>query len=157
GSPLSKRHGAASVREFRERGYRPEALANYLFRLGHSGAEHALLDLSAMARGFDVAHLGRAPAHFDEQQLAVWQKETAHHLSAAEARSWLGAVLPPGLDPAAASAFITAVLPNVVLPEDARPWVEVVFGAPPALSPAAEQTVKAAGSAYIAAAVQAAV
>lgn len=157
GSPLSKRHGAASVREFRERGYRPEALANYLFRLGHSGAEHAQLDLSAMARGFDVAHLGRAPAHFDEQQLAVWQKETAHHLSAAEARSWLGAVLPPGLDPAAASAFITAVLPNVVLPEDARPWVEVVFGTPPALSPAAEQTVKAAGSAYIAAAVQAAV
>ena len=156
GSPLSKRHGAASVREFRERGYRPEALANYLFRLGHSGAEHALLDLSAMARGFDVAHLGRAPSHFDEQQLAVWQKETAHHLSAAEARSWLGAVLPPGLDPAAASAFITAVLPNVVLPEDARPWVEVVFGAPPALSPAAEQTVKAAGSAYFAAAVQAA-
>ena len=156
GSPLSKRHGAASVREFRERGYRPEALANYLFRLGHSGAEHALLDLSAMARGFDVAHLGRAPSHFDEQQLAVWQKETAHHLSAAEARSWLGAVLPPGLDPAAASAFIAAVLPNVVLPEDARPWVEVVFGAPPALSPAAEQTVKAAGSAYFAAAVQAA-
>ncbi len=156
GSPLSKRHGAASVREFRERGYRPEALTNYLFRLGHSGAEHALLDLSAMARGFDAAHLGRAPSHFDEQQLAVWQKETVHHLSGAAARSWLGAVLPPGLDPAAASAFIAAVLPNVVLPEDARPWVEVVFGAPPALSPAAEQTVKAAGSAYFAAAVQAA-
>ena len=157
GSPLSKRHGAASVREFRERGYRPEALTNYLFRLGHSGAEHALLNLSAMARAFDVAHLGRAPSHFDEQQLAVWQKETAHHLSAAEARSWLGALLPPGLDPSAASAFIAAVLPNVVLPEDARPWVEVVFGTPPVLPPAAEQTVKAAGSAYFAAAVQAAV
>ncbi len=156
GSPLSKRHGATSVREFRERGYRPEALTNYLFRLGHSGAEHALLSLSAMARTFDVARLGRAPSHFDGQQLAIWQKETVHRLSAEEAHAWLGALLPPGLDRACASAFIAAVLPNVVLPQDARPWVDIVFGGPPALSPAAEQTVKAAGSAYFAAAAQAA-
>src|SRR5207302_1452057 len=40
GAPLSKRHGATSVREYRERGYRPEAMANHLFRLGHSTSEH---------------------------------------------------------------------------------------------------------------------
>ena len=156
GAPLSKRHGATSVREFRERGYHAQALTNYLFRLGHSGAEHAVLDLPAMARTFDVAHLGRAPSHFDERQLAVWQKETAQRLSAAEACSWLGALLPPGLDPPAANAFIAAVLPNVVLPQDAQPWVQIVFGGPPTLSPEAEQAVKAAGSAYFAAAAQAA-
>lgn len=156
GSPLSKRHGATSVRAFRESGYRPEALVNYLFRLGHSSAEHALLDLAAMAVEFDVTRLGRAPSHFDGQQLTSWQKEAVHHLSAGEGRAWLAALLPPGADEAAARAFIAAVLPNVVLPEDARPWVEIVFGAPPALSPEDEQTVEAAGSGYFAAAAQAA-
>ena len=43
GSPLSKRHGATSVREFRERGYLPAALANHLFRLGHSSGENGVL------------------------------------------------------------------------------------------------------------------
>ena len=156
GSPLSKRHGATSVREFRERGYRPEALTNYLFRLGHSSAEHALLDAPAMARAFDAAHLGRAPSHFDVQQLTAWQKEAAHRLSAAEAIEWLGPLLPPAVDAATASAFITAVLPNTVLPEDARPWVRIVFGAPPRLDPAAEQAVKAAGSGFFTAAAEAA-
>ena len=156
GSPLSKRHGATSVREFRERGYRPEALTNYLFRLGHSGAGHTLLDLEAMARMFEPAHLGRAPAHFDGQQLTVWQKEAVHRLSPGDALGWLDTLLPPGVDAGAARAFVAAVLPNVVLPEDVRPWVQIVFGAPPALSPAAEQTVRTAGRAYFEAAAQAA-
>jgi glutamyl/glutaminyl-tRNA synthetase len=39
GRPLSKRHGATSVRDFRERGYLPAAMANHLFRLGHSSSE----------------------------------------------------------------------------------------------------------------------
>lgn len=154
GSPLSKRHGATSVREFRERGYRPEALTNYLFRLGHSGAPHELLDLEAMASRFDPGHLGRAPSHFDAQQLSMWQKEAVHRLSPTEALSWLGALLPPGLAAPAAHAFIAAVLPNVVLPEDARVWAHVVFGAPPVLEPAAEQTVRAAGSGYFKAAAE---
>src|SRR6185312_841887 len=94
GAPLSKRHGATSVREYRESGYRPEALRNHLFRLGHSSAEHGLLDLEAMARAFDPAHLGRAPAHFDAQQLRMWQKEAAHHLPADEAQAWLASALP---------------------------------------------------------------
>src|SRR5207249_5618286 len=73
GAPLSKRHAAVSVREYRERGYQPIALLNHLFRLGHSTALHGLLQLSEMARAFDTAHLGRAPSRFDEPQLRVWQ------------------------------------------------------------------------------------
>jgi glutamyl-tRNA synthetase len=156
GAPLSKRHGATSVREYRESGYRPEALRNHLFRLGHSSGEHGLLDLAAMAQAFDPAHLGRASAHFDAQQLHVWQKEAAHHLSLEEARAWLAPVLPPGLSASAASAFIAAVLPNVVLPEDARPWARIVFGPPPALEPEGEEIVRKAGEHYFAAAAQAA-
>lgn len=156
GAPLSKRHGATSVREYRERGFTPDALTNHLFRLGHSTSEHAFLALAEMARVFDPSHLGRAPAHFDEQQLRVWQKESVHRMSPERARSWLAPVLPPGLDETTAKTFIAAVLPNVVLPEDARPWVDVVFGGPPALGAAEEQIVRGAGSGYFAAAADAA-
>jgi glutamyl-tRNA synthetase len=156
GTPLSKRHGATSVREYRDSGYRAAALVNHLFRLGHSSGEHGLLDLEAMARAFDPAHLGRAAAHFDQQQLLVWQKETAHHLAADEARAWLAPALPAGLDESAARAFIAAILPNVVLPEDAQPWARIVFGPPPALEPEGEQIVAGAGEGYFAAAAQAA-
>ncbi|HEY1892004.1 MAG TPA: glutamate--tRNA ligase [Steroidobacteraceae bacterium] len=156
GSPLSKRHGATSVREYRDSGYRPEALVNHLFRLGHSTGEHGLLDLDAMARAFDPAHLGRSSAHFDAQQLRVWQKEAAHHLPAEEARTWLAPVLPSELSEPAVRAFIDAVLPNVVLPEDAQPWARIVFGPPPVLEPDGEAIVRSAGERYFAAAAQAA-
>ena len=156
GAPLSKRHGATSVRDYRERGYLARAILNYLYRLGHSGAPPGLLGLDDMARGFDPAHLGRSPAHFDEAQLTVWQKDAVHRLEPEAARTWLGGVLPPQLGPAAATAFVRALLPNLVLPEDARPWVDIVFGAPPALGPEGEALVRGAGSGYFAAAAAAA-
>jgi nondiscriminating glutamyl-tRNA synthetase len=156
GAPLSKRHAAVSLREYRERGYQPLALANHLFRLGHSSPEHGLITLGEMARVFDPKHLGRAPARFDEQQLRVWQKDAVHHLSPEAAAIWLKGVMPAGLDAAAAGAFIAAVLPNLVLPEDARTWVEIVFGAPPVLAAAGEELVRGAGAGYFAAAAAAA-
>ncbi len=156
GAPLSKRHGATSVREYRELGFTPEAMTNHLFRLGHSTSEHGFLTLEQMVRTFDPAHLGRAPARFDGEQLRVWQKEAAHRMSLERARLWLADVLPAGVEEQLLQAFIAAVLPNVVLPEDARPWVEVVFGEPPALEPAEEQLVRSVGSGYFSAAANAA-
>jgi glutamyl-tRNA synthetase len=156
GAPLSKRHGATSVREYRERGFRPEALTNHLFRLGHSTPEHGFLSLEEMARAFDSSHLGRSPARFDEQQLQVWQKEAVHRLTVDVARRWLDSIIPAGLDEAAVNAFLAAVLPNIVLPEDARTWVDVVFGGPLALEPADEQVIRDAGAGYFCAAASAA-
>jgi nondiscriminating glutamyl-tRNA synthetase len=156
GSPLSKRHGATSVREYRERGFLPQAMTNHLFRLGHSTSEHGFLSLEEMARVFDAAHLGRAPARFDEQQLLVWQKEAVHRLSTDEALHWLGPLLPARLDENTRAAFVAAVLPNLVLPEDARAWVNVVFGDLPALEPAEQQLVLEAGKGYFSAAAEAA-
>lgn len=156
GSPLSKRHGATSVREYRERGYLPQAMTNHLFRLGHSTSEHGFLSVEEMARAFNSMHLGRAPARFDEQQLLVWQKEAVHRLSPQEALQWLGPLLPPGLDAQAAEAFIAVILPNLVLPEDARAWVNIVFGDLPALAPAEQRLVLEAGKSYFSAAAEAA-
>jgi glutamyl-tRNA synthetase len=63
GAPLSKRLGAASVREYRNRGYLPEALTNHLFRLGHSTAEHGFLTLPEMADRFELFVFGREIAN----------------------------------------------------------------------------------------------
>src|SRR6201992_1107883 len=115
GSPLSKRHGATSVREYRDRGFLPQAMTNHLFRLGHSTPEHGFLSLEEMGRAFDSAHLGRAPARFDEQQLLVWQKEAVHRLSHEEALRWLGPLIPVDVDSKVLAAFVAAVLPNLVL------------------------------------------
>ena len=61
-APLSKRHGATSVAEFRERGYLPEALVNYLALLGWSPGEgEELLPVAEMARRFDLATSVTAP------------------------------------------------------------------------------------------------
>jgi nondiscriminating glutamyl-tRNA synthetase len=157
GSPLSKRHGATSVRQYRERGYLPAAMTNHLFRLGHSTPENGFLSLEGMAAAFDSAHLGRAPARFDEQQLLVWQKEAAHRLSPQAALRWLAPHLPRGVPEDGLIPFVTAVLPNLVLPEDVRPWVSVVFGDLPGLEAAEQQLVQDAGKDYFAAAAQAAV
>jgi glutamyl-tRNA synthetase len=81
-----------------------------------------------MAQGFELSHLQRAPAHFEIAQLQHWQREWVHALSPAQAREWLAPMLPPELDEARAAAFVTAVLPNVVLAQDARLWQQIIFG-----------------------------
>jgi len=156
GAKLAKRQDAASVRHYREQGYLSAAIVNHLFRLGHSTSEHALLELDAMARRFELARLGRAPAHFDEQQLRSWQKEAVRALAPEDARRWLRAVLPAELDERSAAAFVSAVLPNVVLPADARVWVAVVFGTAPEPDAAGRELIRAAGRDLFAAALRAA-
>ena len=156
GTPLSKRHGATTVREYREQGFTAEALCNHLFRLGHSSPENRLLDLAAMATAFDPAHLGRSSAHFDPSQLRVWQKESVKHMSADQVARWLAPQLPPDLPEATRSAFVEAIRPNVVLPEDAREWREIVFGGMPGIAAAEQVVIDEAGKDFFAAAAQAA-
>jgi len=156
GAPLSKRHGDPSLRYYRDRGYAADAITNHLFRLGHSTPEHGFLNLEQMAKAFDPNHLGRAPARFDEEQLKVWQKEWVHRVSVDVAHKWLAGAVPAGLTESEARAFVEAVLPNLVLPEDARDWASVVFGDLPPLAGDDEQVVRSAGPSYFSAAASAA-
>jgi glutamyl-tRNA synthetase len=156
GSPLSKRHGATSVREFRERGYLPAALMNHLFRLGHSSSENGVLAHDAMARHFTVKHLGRAPARFEESQLNVWQREVAHHMPLEESERWLAAETPVDIDERRRRAFIAAIRPNVLLPADVARWRDVVFGPLPSLEGEALARVHEAGAQFFRAAADAA-
>jgi glutamyl-tRNA synthetase len=156
GTPLSKRHGATSVREFRERGYLPAALNNHLFRLGHSSSENGVLSLEAMAGHFMVRHLGRAPARFEESQLNSWQRDVAHHLPLEESERWLAAETPPDLDAQRRRAFIAAIRPNVLLPSDVARWREIVFGPSPVLDEVSLARVREAGPRFFRAAADAA-
>src|SRR5688500_8715723 len=68
---LSKRHGAVSVDEFRERGYLPEALLNYLALLSWSpGEKQEVVALAEMATRFSLSDVGHSASVFDEEKLA---------------------------------------------------------------------------------------
>ena len=70
-APLSKRHGATSVAEFRARGYLPEALVNYLALLGWSpGENEEILPMAQMAPRFDLSSVSHSAAVFDVPKLA---------------------------------------------------------------------------------------
>jgi len=81
-SPLSKRHGATSVAEFRSKGYLPEALVNYLALIGWSpGGGDELLPIDELARRFSVDAVGHSAGVFDEEKLA-WANR--HYLKVAD-------------------------------------------------------------------------
>ena len=80
-APLSKRHGATSVAEFRARGYLPEALTNYLALLGWSPGEgEELLPPDELAKRFRLEDVGKSAGVFDLEKLA-WVNR--HYLKAA--------------------------------------------------------------------------
>jgi glutamyl-tRNA synthetase len=70
GKPLSKRHGATSVAAFREQGFLPEAMVNYLALLGWAKDDHTtFLTRDELVEAFDLAHVSHNPAAFDPQKL----------------------------------------------------------------------------------------
>jgi glutamyl-tRNA synthetase/nondiscriminating glutamyl-tRNA synthetase len=118
-APLSKRHGATSVAEFRARGYLPEALTNYLALIGWSpGDGQELMPLEELASRFRLEDVGHSAGVFDLEKLAWVNRhylklapparlvtDGARHLREA---GWL--TTPTAAD----EAFLAAVLPAVV-------------------------------------------
>jgi len=69
GAKLSKRHGALGVDAYRAKGYLPEAMRNYLVRLGWSHGDDEIMSDDEMIAWFDIAGIGRSPARFDFAKL----------------------------------------------------------------------------------------
>lgn len=69
GERLSKRHGAVSVLQYRDDGYFPEALLNYLARLGWSHGDDEIFTMEQFVEWFDLEHISRSPARFDPGKL----------------------------------------------------------------------------------------
>ncbi len=111
GARLSKRHGAVSVMQYREDGYLPEALLNYLARLGWSHGDQEVFSIDEMIKLFDVTKVHSSAAAFDPEKL-IWlnqhyiknsdPKHVAHHLSHHLGRQ--------GIDPAAGGPDLIEVV-----------------------------------------------
>lgn len=71
GAKLSKRHGAVSVLQYREEGYLPEALLNYLVRLGWSAGDQEIFSIDEMIRLFDIKDVNKSASAFNPDKL-LW-------------------------------------------------------------------------------------
>ena len=114
GQRLSKRHGAVGVMQFRDDGYLPEALLNYLVRLGWSRGDQEIFSLEEMIAHFDVSDVNRAPAAFDYDKLG-WLNQ--HYLRQADPER-LGGLLAEQIERMGIDA--TAAAPMTFLAEVQR-------------------------------------
>lgn len=124
---LSKRLGSLGVDALREEGIEPAALVSLLARLGTSQPVEPHLDPAPLLDAFDFAHFGRAPAKFDERELAQVNARIVHQLP-------FDAVvdrLPAGMD----AAVWEAIRPNLETVAGAADWWQVIEG--PVDAPAA--------------------
>jgi glutamyl-tRNA synthetase len=128
GEALSKRLGSLSLQQLREDGFEPLAVASYLAKIGTSDAVEPRLSLSDLAADFDFGKIGRAPAHFDSEELAALNAKTLHitpHESVAARIPGIDAVLwdaiRPNLGKLSDAAALAALVSGPVTPviEDA--------------------------------------
>lgn len=117
---LSKRLGSIGVEAFRAQGVEPEAIVALLARLGTSDPVEPLVERAPLIAAFDPARFGRAPARFDEAELATLNAKVIHHLPYARVADRL----PPGMDEAAWGA----VRPNLTTVAEAADWWRVIQG-----------------------------
>ena len=82
GKKLSKRHGAASVLEYREQGYLPEAILNYLARLGWSHGDQEIFSVDELVELFDIGNVNKAAAALNPDKL-TWLNQ--HYLRESKA------------------------------------------------------------------------
>jgi len=89
GAKLSKRHGALGVDAYRAMGYLPDALRNYLVRLGWSQGDKEFFTTQEMIEAFDLPHIGRSAARFDFVKL---ESMNGHYMRSSEDESLISAV-----------------------------------------------------------------
>jgi glutamyl-tRNA synthetase len=135
GAKLSKRHGALGVDAYRAMGYLPEALRNYLVRLGWSHGDKEIFSTLEMIDAFALEHIGRSPARFDFAKL---ENLNGYYMRSSRDEDLLlelelalpylpnGAALARKLDDAL-RAKLLAAMPG--LKERAKTLVELVDGA----------------------------
>ena len=127
GAPLSKRNGSLSVKELKEIGYFPQAVINYLSRVGHTIPDNELRDLEALSSVFNVDNISTSPSRIDHDQLKFWQKIVIESKSIEELSSWLESHLknlPKDIDK---DSFVGLIKNNIVFPEEAVEYSNNLF------------------------------
>jgi glutamyl-tRNA synthetase len=132
GAKLSKRHGAVSVLEYKDQGYLPDALLNYLLRLGWSHGDQEIFSREQMIALFDLEAVQKSAARFDVEKLN-WLNQ--HYIKEASADALASDLLPQlqrlGVSAAdrgalapIADAFRERAKTLVELAEKVRPYIE---------------------------------
>lgn len=117
---LSKRLGSLGVEAFRDQGIEPLAILALLARLGTSDPVEPVTDVTPLVSGIDFHRFGRAPARFDEAELAQLNARILHQTD----YDAVSARLPAGMD----RAGWEAIRPNLSRVDDAADWWAVVEG-----------------------------
>lgn len=123
GEGLSKRLGHLSLASLRDAGMEPLAVAALAVLTGSSDAVRPVASLDELAELFDLAHVSRAPARFDETELASLSARTLHHLPYETVRPRLAAI-----DADEGEPFWLAVRGNLDRIGDAVMWRRIVLG-----------------------------
>ena len=117
---LSKRLGSYGAEHLREEGVEPMAMLSLLARIGTSQPVEPVTDLEELARNFDFAHFGRAPAHFDPHEVELLNGRLLHKLDYAAVADQL----PPGTG----EADWLLLRPNLERLADFAAWFDVLNG-----------------------------
>ena len=148
GTKLSKRHGALAVETYRDLGYMPEAMRNYLLRLGWSHGNDEIISTEQAITWFDLSNIGRSPARFDFKKL---DNINAHYMRAMSDEALTNTIvsfIANKVRPQALNAVVKARLIGAMpgLKERAKTLVELACAAeflladgPPVLDPQAEK------------------
>lgn len=124
---LSKRHGATSVMAYRDMGFLPEAMVNYLVRLGWSHGDEEIFSKDDLIEKFSIEQVGRSAGVFNPDKL-LWLN--AHYIKVGDATRLADLLLPflaeKGIDPAGGPDLAEVVK---TLQERARTMVEMAEGA----------------------------
>lgn len=152
GGLLSKRHGSFSVQELRGQGYLPEAVVNYLGRIGQAVDVEECLPARDLAQHFFLQKMSHSPARFDSSQMDFWQKKAVTRLDTTKALDWsrTRSMVPE----AQQQQFVRLILPNILFGEDMKKWAEILYQPLEEISDAAQQVLQETDPEFFAAAVQ---
>jgi glutamyl-tRNA synthetase len=143
GEKLSKRHGAVSVSEYRDRGYAPRAVLNYLARFGWSYGDQEVFSIDELIAAFDWEHCNRSDGKFDAKKFLAINYEHLKSQRLVDERSYAQQVLPflraRGLDPSPddVERVVPLVRERATSFVDAADRLDFVYRDPPALDAAA--------------------
>jgi glutamyl-tRNA synthetase len=143
GEKLSKRHGAVSVTEYRDQGYSPHAVLNYLARFGWSHGDQEVFSLDELVAAFDWEHCNRADGRFDAKKFLAINHEHLKTPRLTSDDAYAEATLPflaaRGLAPDAAGVrhAVPMIRERATTFVDAADRLDFVFRDPPAMDAAA--------------------
>ena len=131
GAKLSKRHGALAVEAYRDMGYLPETMRNYLLRLGWSHGDDEIIPTQQAIEWFNLDSIGKSAARMDFKKLdnlnGHYIRETADDVLAAEVTAFAGRETPPRVLSMTARDRLKTAMPG--LKARAKTLVELVQGA----------------------------